>query len=92
MSERGTPSGSTAHPEAQLATVAATGTRSIGGPGTRALAVAIAAARRPASRASDSSGTAWKPQLDPTSARTPSPMLSSWVSSSMSPLRADIDS
>ena len=94
FSDSGTPSGSTRQGEDQLAVVAGDGTSSAGGPGTEALAAAIAAARSPACRAdeSDMSGTAKKPQLDPTRARTPRPASSSWLRSSISPLRAFIDS
>ena len=50
-------------------------------------------ARPPAAAASrPRSGTAKNPQLDPTSARTPTPASSAWLRSSISPLRALIDS
>src|SRR2546423_13332241 len=94
LSDKGTPSGSTWHSLAQVAVPAGTGTRSAVGPATEADAAAIAAARSPAARTapSPSSGTAKKPHPEPTSARTPSPASSAWVSSSTSPLSADIDS
>ena len=79
---------------AQEPVAGGTGTRSACGPGTRALAAAISAARVPAVRAelSDMSGTAKKPHPAPTSARTPRPASEFWVSSSISPSRADMDS
>src|SRR5690606_10627954 len=92
--DSGTPNGSTSHGDAQLATTGGEGTRAARGPGTVALAAAMAAADSPARRtdAFDRSGTAQKPQLEPTSARTPRPASSPWFSASISPLRASIDS
>ena len=45
---------------------------------------------RPGPRPSVSSGVAWNPQDDPSSARTPMPAVSVWVRSSTTPLRAAI--
>src|SRR4051794_31907162 len=89
-----TSNGSTSTGLAHDATVGSTGTRSAAGPGTRLLACAMAAARAPAARASASvrSGTPKKPQEEPTRARTPTPIVSAWLRSSMSPLRAAMDS
>jgi len=94
LSASDTPIGSTTTALAHDAVDATVAARSTGGPGTVALASAMAVARRPAARtdASSRSATAAKPQLDPTRARAPRPLSSRWLTSSMSPLRAFIDS
>jgi hypothetical protein len=97
LSERGTDSGSIRHSLAQEPISGSDG-MSAARPGRRfgtvAEAAAISVARMPACRAwaSSRSGTAKKPHEPPTRARTPIPAVSDWVRSSMSPLRADIDS
>ncbi len=84
FSDSETASGSISHAFAQLSWRTSTGSSSSGGPGTVALALAISVALVPARRAaaSLSSGNAKKPQEEPTSARTPRPDESSWLTSS----------
>ena len=86
--------GSTTHSLAQDPTAASPSIIPRPSRETSALARAISAARAPASRSDRSprSGTAKKPHPEPTRARTPMPESASWVTSSTSPLRADIDS
>ena len=85
-------SGCSTHVDDHEATSGGTGASSRGGPGTRAEARATAVAPAPAARAaaSVSSGVAWNPHDDPSSARTPMPAVSAWVRSSTTPLRAAI--
>ena len=94
MSASETVNGSTVHSLAHDPCTASLGTSVDSSRPTSALAAAISAARRPASREAPNSrsGTAKKPHPDPTSARTPRPELASCDSDSTSPLRADIDS
>ena len=86
--------GCSTHVDDHESTTGGTGASSSGGPGTSADARATAVAPSPAARAAaaDSSGVAWKPQDEPSSARTPRPAVSVWVTSSTTPLRAAIAS
>ncbi len=93
FSDSGTASGPSSTALAQLSLRTSTGVSSRSAPGTDALAPAIAAASAPIRRAASASRSALEanPQPDPMRARTPIPVEPSWVSPSISPLRADID-
>ena len=97
FSDSGTDSGSSRQPLLHDATLGPSPPASASdraGPATRPLARAVSAARRPASAAAAlvRVGVAKNPHDEPTSARTPSPAVSSWASRSTTPFCADIDS
>jgi hypothetical protein len=90
FSARETSLGCSCHPDVHSASVTGTSAISMGGPGTRADALAISAASYPAWRAvaSEGSVTEKNPHEEPMRARTPTPPDSLWRRPSSSPLRA----
>ena len=98
LSARGTSAQCSPNGVSQKASDTATSASSRGGPGTLAEATAMAAARAPASRAAAvvSSEVAKKPQEEPISARTPTPIVSArstsctrWLRTSIFSVRVD---
>jgi hypothetical protein len=94
FSAKETASGSSSHWLSQWAVATSTGANSTSGPGTRAEARAVSAARSPACLAlvSVRSDVAKNPHDEPTRARTPTPACSLWRKPSTSPFCAAIDS
>src|SRR6478752_3708376 len=94
FSARLTLHGSSLHSDSHEPVMGASGASLMSGPATRAEARATAAACSPARRAAalPTSGTEKKPQLEPISARTPTPARSSRSRVSTAPLRAAIAS